>query len=293
MVSPLKEDGTMSLVLNTNIASLTTQRFLASSTNALSQTFKRLSSGQRINSAADDAAGLSISDRMTAQVRGLNQAVRNANDTISLIQIAEGALTETSSALQRMRELAVQAANDTNMSSDRADLQKEVNQLVAEIGRISDTTQFNNQTLLDGGVAAGLTFHVGANQNQTIVVSIGSMDATALGVDATTMASFGTGGTTSANQAAAESAIALIDLAIDSVTAQRAKLGAMQNRFEAVISNLTNISLNTSVARSRILDADIAAETAKLTQNSIMQQAGTAVLAQANQQPSIVLQLLK
>lgn len=283
----------MSLVLNTNIASLTTQRFLASSTNALSQTFKRLSSGQRINSAADDAAGLSISDRMTAQVRGLNQAVRNANDTISMIQIAEGALTETTSALQRMRELAVQAANDTNMSSDRADLQKEVNQLVAEISRIADTTQFNNQTLLNGGVATGLTFHVGANQNQTIVVSIGSMDATALGVDAATMNSFGTGGTTAANQAAAESAIGRIDLAINSVTAQRAKLGAMQNRFEAVISNLTNISLNTSVARSRILDADIAAETAKLTQNSIMQQAGTAVLAQANQQPSIVLQLLK
>ncbi|MEO5355240.1 MAG: flagellin FliC [Magnetococcus sp. XQGC-1] len=283
----------MSIVLNTNIASLTAQRNLTSSTNALGISFKRLSSGQRINSAADDAAGLSISDRMTAQVRGLNQAVRNANDTISLIQIAEGALTETTNALQRIRELAVQAANDTNVSSDRNDLQKEVNQLVAEIDRIANTTQFNNQLLLQGNFRDGRTFHVGANQNQTIMVSITSMGASALRVNATDMASFLTGTTTSANQVAAESAIARVDQAINSVTAQRATLGAMQVRFEAVIANLTNISLNTSIARSRILDADLAAETAKMTQNSIMQQAGTAVLAQANQQPAIVLQLLK
>ncbi|MEO5363997.1 MAG: flagellin FliC [Magnetococcus sp. DMHC-8] len=283
----------MSIVLNTNIASLTAQRNLTGSTNALGVTFKRLSSGQRINSAADDAAGLSISDRMTAQVRGLNQAVRNANDTISLIQIAEGALTETTNALQRIRELAVQAANDTNVSSDRNDLQKEVNQLVAEIDRIANTTQFNNQLLLQGNFRDGRTFHVGANQGQTIMVSITSMGASALRVNATDMASFLTGTTTSANQQAAESAIGRIDQAINSVTAQRATLGAMQVRFEAVIANLTNISLNTSIARSRVVDADIAAETAKLTQNSIMQQAGTAVLAQANQQPAIVLQLLK
>ncbi|MEO5363996.1 MAG: flagellin FliC [Magnetococcus sp. DMHC-8] len=283
----------MAIVINTNISSLTAQRNLTTSTNALGTTFKRLSSGQRINSAADDAAGLSISDRMTAQVRGLNQAVRNANDTISLIQIAEGALTETTNALQRIRELAVQAANDTNVSSDRNDLQKEVNQLVAEIDRIANTTQFNNQLLLQGNFRDGRTFHVGANQGQTIMVSITSMGASALRVNATDMASFLTGTTTSANQQAAESAIGRIDQAINSVTAQRATLGAMQVRFEAVIANLTNISLNTSIARSRILDADIAAETAKLTQNSIMQQAGTAVLAQANQQPAIVLQLLK
>ena len=283
----------MALVINTNISSLTAQRNLSTSTNALGTTFKRLSSGQRINSAVDDAAGLSISDRMTAQVRGLNQAVRNANDTISLIQIAEGALTETTNALQRIRELAVQAANDTNVSSDRNDLQKEVNQLVSEIDRISNTTQFNNQLLLQGNFRDGRTFHVGANQGQTIMVSITSMGASALRVNATDMASFLTGTTTSANQVAAESAIARVDQAINSVTAQRATLGAMQVRFEAVIANLTNISLNTSIARSRIMDADIAAETAKLTQNSIMQQAGTAVLAQANQQPAIVLQLLK
>ena len=283
----------MALVINTNIASLTAQRNLSNSTSALGVTFKRLSSGQRINSAADDAAGLSISDRMTSQVRGLNQAVRNANDTISLIQITESALTETTNALQRMRELAVQAANDTNVSSDRADLQKEVNQLVSEIDRIANTTQFNNQLLLQGNFREGKTFQVGANYGQTLMVSITSMGASALHINATEMASFVTGTTTSANQMAAESAIARIDLAINSVTAQRASLGALQNRFEAVVANLTNISLNTSIARSRILDADIAAETAKLTQNSIMQQAGTAVLAQANQQPAIVLQLLK
>lgn len=282
----------MSIIMNTNVASLTAQRNLSNSTSALSTTFKRLSSGQRINSAADDAAGLSISDRMTSQIRGLNQAVRNANDTISLIQIAEGALNETTSALQRMRELAVQAANDTNVASDRVDLQKEVNQLISEIDRISVTTAFNNQLLLQGSFEEGKKFHIGALENQTITVSITNMGAEALGVDAGNMEKFSTGDN-AADQVNAEAAITKIDLAINSVTAQRATLGAMQNRFEAVVANLTNISLNTSAARSRVLDADIASETAKLTQNAIMQQAGTAILAQANQQPAIVLQLLK
>ena len=292
----------MPLIVNTNIASLSAQRYLANSTNALADTFQRLSSGLRVNSSADDAAGLSISDRMTAQVRGLNQAVRNANDTISMIQIAEGALGETTSALQRMRELSVQAANDTYTYQDRQDLQKEINQLVSEINRIADTTQFNNQLLLQGSFSGGKVFHVGANINQTILVSMTTMRASALGVDPEAagaevgvMASFGQGGSVAGNnnQSAANSAILLIDHAIDSVTSVRAKLGAYQNRFEAVIANLSSISLNTSVARSRILDADMAAETAKLTQSNIMQQAGTAVLAQANQQPSIILQLLR
>lgn len=292
----------MPLIINTNIASLSAQRYLANSTNALGDTFKRLSSGLRVNSAADDAAGLSISDRMTAQVRGLNQAVRNANDTISMIQIAEGALGETTSALQRMRELSVQAANDTYTYQDRQDLQKEINQLVSEINRIADTTQFNNQLLLQGSFSGGKIFHVGANINQTIIVSMTTMRASALGVDSEAagatvgvMASFGQGGSVvgNNNQSAANSAILLIDHAIDSVTSIRAKLGAYQNRFEAVIANLSSISLNTSVARSRILDADMAAETAKLTQSNIMQQAGTAILAQANQQPSLILQLLR
>ena len=292
----------MSFVINSNIPSLSAQRYLSQSTDALGKTFKRLSSGLRINSAADDAAGLAITDRMTAQVRGLNQAVRNANDTISMIQIAEGALNETTTALQRMRELSVQAANDTYNHQDRQDLQKEVNQLISEINRIAGTTQFNNQLLLQGSYSAGRIFHVGANMNQTIIVSITKMTASALGVDTEAagatvglMASFGQGGSAvgNNNQSAANSAISLIDHAINSVTSLRASLGAYQNRFEAVIANLSNISLNTSVSRSRILDADIAAETSDLTKHNIMQQAGTAVLAQANQQPAIVLQLLR
>ncbi|MBF0459753.1 MAG: flagellin FliC [Magnetococcales bacterium] len=283
----------MALVINSNIASLNAQRNLASSTRALSKSYQRLSSGLRINTASDDAAGLAISQRMTAQINGLNQAVSNANDAISVIQIGDGALSQTTDNLQRMRELAVQAANDTNVTSDRTDLQKEINQLALEISRIANTSQFNNQNLLSGGVAGGITFQVGANQNQTITVSIGAMGASALGVDTMNMASFTMGTTQSANQAAAESAISKIDHAIDSVTSMRATLGAMQNRFEAVVSNLSNISLNTSTARSRIMDADIAAETANMTQNNIMQQAGTAVLAQANQQPALILKLLQ
>ena len=291
----------MSFVVNTNIASLTAQRNLSNSTQALGNTFKRLSSGLRINSSADDAAGLAISDRMSSQVRGLNQAIRNSNDTISMIQIAEGALSETTHALQRMRELSVQAANDTYTYQDRQDLQKEFNQLVSEIDRISQTTQFNNQLLVQGSYSGGRIFQVGANIDQTIVVSITRMTASALGVDTEAagaevgiLASFGMGGSgvDNNNQSAANSAILLIDQALKSVTTMRADLGAYQNRFEAVIANLTSISLNTSVARSRVLDADIASETADLTQNNIMQQAGTAILAQANQQPSIALQLL-
>ncbi|MEO5363998.1 MAG: flagellin FliC, partial [Magnetococcus sp. DMHC-8] len=180
----------MAFMINTNIASLTAQRNLASSTASLGTTFKRLSSGLRINSAVDDAAGLSISDRMASQIRGFNQSVRNANDTISLIQVAEGALTETTNALQRMRELAVQAANDTSVRSDRQDMQKEVNQMVAEIDRIARNTQFNNQYLLQGSFFEGKRFHVGANADQTIMITITSMYASALGVDAATMVSF-------------------------------------------------------------------------------------------------------
>ena len=293
----------MALIINTNIASLVAQRNLTNSTNALGETFKRLSSGLRVNSSADDAAGLSISERMNATIRGLNQAVRNSNDTISMIQIAEGAMTETTNALQRMRELSVQAANDTYTYQDRQDLQKEVNQLISEVNRIADTTQFNGQLLIQGSFSGGKIFQVGANINQTILVSITTMRASALGVDTEAagaevgvLASFGQGGSVRGennNQSAANSAIQRIDDAIKSVTTMRADLGAYQNRFEAVISNLSNMSLNTSVARSRILDADVAAETAALTQNNILQQAGTAVLAQANQQPSIVLQLLR
>ncbi|MBF0162165.1 MAG: flagellin FliC [Magnetococcales bacterium] len=289
----------MAFVINTNVASLTAQRSLNNSTSALSTTFKRLSSGLRVNSAADDAAGLSVSDRMTAQIRGFNQSVRNANDTISLIQVAEGALDQTTAALQRIRELAVTAANDTYIATDRADMQKEIDQLLTEVNRIANNTQFNGQVLLAGSFV-NKKFHVGANSGQVITFNIGSMTTSALNsinVMLTGGESALTGqtidGSLNANQTAAEAAITRIDGAIAKVTTQRANLGAMQNRFDAVIANLSNVSVNTANARSRITDADMASETAKLTQNSIMQQAGIAVLSQANQQPAAVLQLLK
>ena len=283
----------MALTINSNIASLTAQRNLANSTTALSTTFKRLSSGLRINNAADDAAGLSISDRMTAQIRGFNQSIRDANDTVSLIQVADGALSQTTDDLQRMRELAVQASNDTNITLDRKDMQQELNQLTAEISRIASNTQFNNQNLLQGSFSAGKRFQVGANSGQIIMVSIANMGAGVLGLS-TNMASFGDATVAgSVNQNNAELAIGKIDLAIDKVSAMRAKLGALQNRFTAAISNMTSISLNTSDARSRITDTDMAAETANMTKNNILQQAGAAVLAQANQQPAVILTLLK
>jgi flagellin len=271
----------MPLFINTNVASLNAQRNLNKSTLSLGKTFARLSSGLRINNAADDAAGMAITNRMTAQIRGLNQAVRNANDAISLAQVAEGALDETTNALQRIRELAVQAANDTNVTSDRDDLNKEVIQLLSEIQRIADDTEFNTQNLL-GGSFVGRVFQVGAFSGQTITLSIDGAGASALGVDGVSITS----------QAGASSTITTIDNAIDSIADIRANLGAIQNRFESVIANLSNVSENMSAARSRIQDADIADETSKLTRTAILQQAGTAVLAQANQQPQLALQLL-
>nr|AFK73935.1 flagellin protein FliC3 [Candidatus Magnetococcus massalia]CRH07694.1 Flagellin [Candidatus Magnetococcus massalia] len=273
----------MALYINTNVASLNAQRQLYNSTLSISKSYERLSSGLRINSAADDAAGLAISTRMTAQIRGLNQAARNANDGVSLVQVAEGALAETEAALQRIRELAVQAANETYTSSDRADLQAEVDQLLAEIDRIASDTSFNNQNLLSTGGWSG-DIHVGAYSGQVIGVAIGSANAIALGISG---ANFST-----ANGTAAMSVITMMDSALDSVADIRSNLGAVQNRLEAVITNLNNVSERTSASRSRILDADIAKETATLTRNAILQQAGTSILAQANQQPQLALQLL-
>lgn len=275
----------MALAINTNIASLNAQRHLLGATASIGKTFERLSSGLRINRAADDAAGLSIATRMTAQVRGLNQAVRNANDAISLVQVAEGALGETTNALQRIRELAVQAANDTMTASDRLDLQDEVTQMLAEIDRIAVDTEFNNQKLLSGGFKTAKTFHVGADAGQNIAVSIRPATTKSL-------LSVGTKTVNISTQRSANLTISRIDSALDSVSDIRARLGAFQNRFDSVIANLSNVMENTSAARSRILDADIAAETANLTKNAILQQAGTAILAQANQQPQIALQLL-
>ncbi|MBF0108586.1 MAG: flagellin FliC [Magnetococcales bacterium] len=278
----------MALSINTNLASINANRQLGKSTLALGKTFERLSSGLRINRAADDAAGLSISTRMTAQLRGTQQAVRNSNDAISLIQVAEGALDETTNALQRIRELAVQAANDTLVASDRADLQDEVNQLLSEIDRISIDTEFNNQKLLSGGYETAKKFHVGPDGGQTIAVSIMRATTTSL----ISAAAAGAGRVLISTQTQANLVIGRIDSALDSVSDIRSKLGAFQNRFEAVIANLSSIAEGTASARSRILDADIAAETANLTRNAILQQAGTAILAQANQQPQIALQLL-
>ena len=272
----------MALSINTNIASMNATRKLSQSTSTLGKTFERLSSGLRVNGAKDDAAGLAIATRMSAQIRGMNMAVRNTNDAVSLVQIAEGALDETNNALQRMRELAVQAANGTLSTTDRASLNLEVTQLRSEIQRISTTTKFNGKSLINGAQAAGITFQVGANVTETMVVSVGSAGTTALGVNATAVST----------AALASTAMLNIDTALDSVSDIRANLGAYQNRFESLMANLSNVVENTSSARSRIMDADIAQETASLTKNAIMQQASTAILAQANQQPQIALQLL-
>lgn len=271
----------MAIVIGTNIASLNAQRNLNSSQGLLNRSMQRLSSGLRINSAKDDAAGLAISDRMTSQIRGLNQAVRNANDAISLSQTAEGALGETTNLLQRMREIAVQSANDTNSDSDRASLAAEFTQLVAEIDRIAGQTQFNNKNVLDGTLS-GATFHIGANSGQTISITIADADAAALGVSALSVS----------GQASSNAAIGTIDTAIGLVDTSRGNLGAVQSRLESTIANLSNVSENISASRSRILDADIAAETSALTKASILQQAGVSVLAQANQMPQLALSLL-
>ncbi|MCF6265836.1 MAG: flagellin FliC [Desulfuromusa sp.] len=284
----------MALTINTNVASLNAQRNLGKSQGALNKSMQRLSSGLRINSAKDDAAGLAISDRMTSQIRGLNQAARNANDGISLAQTAEGALQETTNILQRMRELAVQSANDTNTDDDRNSLNAEFSQLISEIDRIADTTSFNGKVLLSGGFATtSAVFQVGANAGQTIGVTIAAATTSALGnmstnsvpVDTVTAAGVTT-------RASASNAISTIDAAIGQVDTIRGDLGAIQNRFESTIANLSNVSENLSAARSRILDADIAQETSDMTKYNILQQAGVSILAQANQAPQLALSLL-
>ncbi|EQM77923.1 flagellin [Pseudomonas stutzeri] len=401
----------MALTVNTNIASLNTQRNLQSSSNALSTSMQRLSTGSRINSAKDDAAGLQISNRLTSQINGLGVAVRNANDGISLAQTAEGALQQSTNILQRMRDLALQSANGSNNKNDRESIQKEVGQLKEELTRISETTTFGGRKLLDGSFGSQ-NFQVGANANETISVSVAKMDigslsgkvaekieatATLAGIDLTAgvatgkggdieiqigdgakatvtiaegdkaadivdrinaksinglVAEVGTGadagkvmlsssvksgtasdaeikvtdvvaatGTTAAVFAAAAStdeasattaaqtkfvkdvdvsdadgaqdAIQIIDGAIAQIDSQRADLGAVQNRFDNTIANLQNISENSSAARGRIQDTDFAAETANLSKNQILQQAGTAILAQAKQLPQAVLSLLQ
>ncbi|MEP0356987.1 MAG: flagellin [Paraglaciecola sp.] len=273
----------MSLFVNTNVSSLSAQRQLGNSGNALSTSFERLSSGFRINSASDDAAGLQITDRMTTQIQGLNQAARNANDAISLTQTAEGALNEVTTSLQRIRTLAVQSQNGINSSADRTALQKEVTALKNEISRIASDSQFGDIDILAGSFSA--KFLVGANGGQTISVNLSRTNgygADGLGVGATTVET--TGG--------ASAALTAIDGAISSIGGVRADLGALQNRFQSTVRNLTNISENVSGARSRIRDTDFATETAELTRNQIVQQASLSVLSQANQRPQSALSLL-
>lgn len=253
------------------------------------KSLEKLSSGLRINRAGDDAAGLAISEKMRGQIRGLNQASRNAQDGISLIQTAEGALNETHSILQRMRELAVQSANDTNTGDDRAEIQKEMDQLIDEIDRIADETQFNSQHLLDGN--GNFDFHIGANDGQKAGLNIASMKADGIGTDGTdTVLSLKGNGVT--GQTEANDAIKVIDDAISDVSSERSKLGAFQNRLEHTISNLGTASENLQAAESRVRDVDMAAEMMQFTKTNILQQAATAMLAQANQAPQSVLQLL-
>ena len=280
----------MSMFVNTNVSSLNAQRQLFDVSNSLSTSFERLSSGFRINSAADDAAGLQITDRMTSQVQGLNQAVRNANDAISLSQTAEGALSETTTALQRIRTLAIQSQNGINSSADRVALQKEVSALRTEISRISTTTQFAGVNILSGDFSA--KFLVGANAGQTISVNLSSPTLTRAGVNGFSATGLGITGTDVLSSDNASSMLAKIDTAISAVGGLRADLGALQNRFQSTIRNLSNISENLSSARSQIRDTDFATETAELTRNQIIQQASVSVLSQANQRPQTALSLL-
>jgi flagellin len=269
--------------INHNIAALNTYRQLTAGTNAASKNMEKLSSGLRINRAGDDAAGLAISEKMRGQIRGLEMAAKNSQDAISLIQTAEGALNETHAILQRMRELAVQGANDTNTTADRNNIQDELNQLLSEIDRISNTTQFNTKNLLDGSFTG--TFQVGANSNQVITLSINAMST---GSGALDVAGISVG-----TNALASQAIASIDAAIAEVSTERSKLGAYQNRLEHTINNLQTSAENLTAAESRIRDVDMAKEMMEFTKNNILTQAAQAMLAQANQQPQAVLQLLR
>ena len=276
----------MALTVNSNLASLNAQRNLRKTERSLATAMTRLSSGLRINEASDDAAGLAISEKLRAQVRGLAQAQRNANDGISLIQTAEGALNESSDMLIRIRELAVQASNGTLGTSERNAINDEFTALRAEIDRIASVTEFNGQKLIDGSLSTGLSFQVGLNNNATtdrITVSVSSSVATALGLSTAMTLSTATG---------AQASLGIIDSAISTVSTRRGDLGAIQNRLYSTINNLAAAHENLSAANSRIRDTDVASESASLMRSQILMQSGIAVLAQANQLPSLALSLL-
>ena len=270
------------MVVQHNLTAMNANRQLGITTGAQAKSSEKLSSGYKINRAADDAAGLTISEKMRSQVRGLNKASDNAQDGVSLIQVAEGALSETHSILQRMNELATQAANDTNTTADRTAVQQEINQLASEITRIASTTQFNTMNLIDGNFT-GKKLQVGSLCGQAITIDISDMSATGLGVSGLVVSSFSAAGK---SMSAAQDAISY-------VSAMRSKLGALQNRLEHTIANLDNISENTSSAESRIRDTDMAEEMVEYSKNNILAQAGQSMLAQANQSTQGVLSLLQ
>jgi flagellin len=308
----------MVMSVNTNISSLNAQRNIASTTGSLATTMQRLSSGLRVNSAKDDAAGLAIAEHMTSQVRGMNQAIRNSNDGISMVQTMESTWGKVSDSLQRMRELAVQAANDTNSDSDKDSLNKEFQQLGKEINRVIQGTTFNGKNIMAGDGVVGsnnyYTFQIGANTSAHDSINVQTSDWTQTTVNdgtgtlgpaneindvtdiangGTTMLSIGSGVTAAAIASDPNNVIDQIDEAINQVNDERANLGAYQSRFESVISNLQSSSEAQSAAKSRIMDADYASESANLSRTQILQQAGNAMLAQANQQPQQVMSLLR
>lgn len=298
----------MALFVNTNTSSLNAQRQMMSSGNALDTAFKRLSSGFRINSAADDAAGLQISNRLTSQINGLDQAARNANDGISLAQVAEGAMDEITNSLQRIRTLVIQSENGINADGDKVAIQKEISALKTEITRIAETTKFGDMTLLDKGTTLAtdpsrpeqFRFLVGANgdSQEYITVSLGNTSVTGTGFGAAGLgiAAIDVRNTATAAGTVNESGgtrLDAINSAIETVDSKRASLGAVQNRFQATIRNLTNVSENVAGARARIRDTDFAKETAELTRAQILQQTSQTVLAQANQRPQAALSLLQ
>ncbi|MDX8044602.1 flagellin [Gracilibacillus sp. S3-1-1] len=315
------------MIINNNIPALNTHRQLGINQGAQQNSMEKLSSGLRINRAGDDAAGLAISEKMRAQIKGLDQASRNAQDGISMIQTAEGALQETQNILQRMRELATQAANDTNNDTDRGEIQKEINELTSEVNRIANTTEFNTKEMLNvSGSGFSATFQVGANNGQSMSINVLSMDAEALGIaggssgiaNGASVSGHGvasavvsgaalTSGTDVSNGTSSSGTLSALDVsdhdkataaievfnnAIETVSAQRSQLGSFQNRLEHTISNLDNSSENLSAAESRVRDVDMAKEMMEMTRANILSQASQSMLAQANQMPQSVLQLL-
>jgi len=274
-------------VINTNIPAQFAQDALAANSKSMSSAMQQLATGNRINAAKDDSAGLSIGQNMTSQVRGLNQAVRNATDGINLLQTADGALVETSNMLQRMRELAIQASNSTNSGSQRSYLNNEFKSLQDEVTRIGNNTSWNNSNLFgpSAATAVSLVFQAGAGAGQTISVTISGMNATSLSVDASVATITGFAG--------AQSALSSIDAAMEMVNSARSAMGATMNQLSYSADNMTNISTNMAASRSAIMDTDYATASSQLSRSQIIQQAATAMLAQANQQPKNVLELLK